>query len=57
MKFIFRGWFTKKGRRFRFTKEVEADSERLALEKLLSLLGSNHKVKRRHIHVESVEKA
>lgn len=57
MRFLFRGWFMKKGKKYKFTKELEAESEKLAIEKLFSLLGSNHKVKRRHIHVESVEKA
>ncbi len=56
MKFVFRGWFEKGKRKIRFTKEIEAENEKLALEKLYSVLGSNHKVKRNKIHVEGVEK-
>ncbi len=40
----------------KFEKEVEAPSERLALEKLYSILGSVHKTKRRHIKVEVIER-
>ena len=56
MKFVFRGWFEKGKRKMKFTKEIEAENEKLALEKLYSVIGSNHKVKRVKIHVEEVEK-
>ncbi|MEZ0394274.1 MAG: 50S ribosomal protein L18Ae [Desulfurococcaceae archaeon] len=39
----------------KFVKEVRALNEREALEKVYSILGSNHKVKRRHVKIESVE--
>ncbi len=57
MRFVVEGWFVKKGRKFKFRKEVEARSDKLALEKVLSLIGSNHKVKRRHIHVQRIQEA
>ena len=56
MRFVFRGHYEKGKRRIRFTREVEAESEKLAREKLYSLLGSNHKVKRVRIHIEEVKK-
>jgi len=40
----------------RFRKEVEARSKREAVEKVYSLLGSNHHTKRIHIKIEKVEK-
>ena len=39
----------------RFTKEIRALKEEHALEKLYSLLGSNHKVKRNMIVIEKIE--
>ncbi len=56
MMFRIKGYFRKGGKVVRFTKTVEADSEKLAREKLLSLIGSNHKVKRASIYIEGVEK-
>ncbi|MCD6382945.1 MAG: 50S ribosomal protein L18a [Thermoplasmata archaeon] len=41
--------------RQRFRKEVAARDEKEAVEKVYSLLGSNHKVKRRFIKIESVK--
>ncbi len=38
-----------------FSKEIRALKEEHALEKLYSLLGSNHKVKRNLIVIEKVE--
>ena len=40
----------------KFEKEVEAGSREEAIEKVYSILGSNHKVKRVHIKIEGVEK-
>jgi len=40
----------------KFTKVVEAHNEKFAIEKTYSLLGSNHKVKRNLIKIESVRK-
>ena len=39
----------------RFTKEIRALKKEHALEKLYSLLGSNHKVKRSMIVIEKIE--
>jgi len=56
MKFEVTGTF-KAGREMaKFTKEVEAESEDLAVEKVYALLGSEHRTKRPDIDVESVEK-
>ncbi len=39
-----------------FNKVVEAHSEKFAIEKTYSLIGSNHKVKRNLIKIEKIEK-
>ena len=39
----------------KFTKEVRALTREQALEKVYSLLGSNHKLRRKHIVVEKIE--
>ena len=39
----------------KFTQEVRALSEKEALEKVYSTLGSRHKLKRYHIRIESIE--
>jgi large subunit ribosomal protein LX len=56
MRFVFRGYFEKGRRKIKFTKEIEDENEKLAREKLYSILGSNHKVKRVKIHVEEVKR-
>lgn len=48
-KFKLDGW-----RKFR--KVVNAHNEKFAIEKALSMIGSNHKVKRNLIKIESVRK-
>jgi large subunit ribosomal protein LX len=40
----------------RFRKLIYADSEKMAIEKLMSIMGSNHKVKRCLIKVEEIKK-
>ncbi|MEM0215395.1 MAG: 50S ribosomal protein L18Ae [Archaeoglobaceae archaeon] len=40
----------------KFKKVIKAESEKLALEKLFSIIGSNHKVKRHLIKVEEIKK-
>ncbi|MCS7143543.1 MAG: 50S ribosomal protein L18Ae [Archaeoglobaceae archaeon] len=40
----------------KFRKVVKAESEKLAVEKLMSIIGSNHKVKRNLIKVEEIKK-
>ena len=56
MRFRFTGYWMKGSRKMKFTKEVEAPNEKLATEKLYSLLGSNHHVKRSKIVIEGVER-
>jgi len=55
MKFEVTGVFKNANQWQKFRKVVEAHNERFALEKVYSLLGSNHKVKRHLIRVESVK--
>ncbi len=55
MRFQVRGEFRKGKRRFPFTKVVEAPNEKLAREKILSIIGSNHKVKRNRIDIYEVK--
>lgn len=40
----------------KFRKIVKAEKEKLAVEKLYSLIGSNHKVKRNLIKIEEIRK-
>ncbi len=55
MKFEVVGVFKNANQWQKFKKVVEAHNERFALEKVYSLLGSNHKVKRHLIRIESVK--
>ncbi len=55
MKFEVVGVFKNANQWQKFKKVVEAHNERFALEKVYSLLGSNHKVKRHLIKIESVK--
>ena len=52
--YIVEGYYPLPGGRQLFRKEVAAESEDEALEKVYSLIGSNHKVKRRFIRILSV---
>ncbi len=40
----------------RFKKLINAEKESMAVEKLYSLIGSNHKVKRNLIKIEEIKK-
>ena len=52
-----KGKFKEKGVFKPFTRKVNANSEKLAEEKLKCLFGSEHKIKRRHVIVEKIKKA
>ena len=54
-KFLIEGEFYKKGRPFKFKKEISASTENFAKEKLYCLFGSCHKVKRRFIKIKNIE--
>lgn len=41
----------------KFTKRVEAYNEKHAIEKIMSLIGSKHKTKRRNIKITETKKA
>lgn len=56
MLFEVRGMFRDAGGWNKFKKIVEAHNERFALEKVYSIIGSNHKVKRNLIKIEEVKK-
>jgi ribosomal protein L20A (L18A) len=47
--FEVKGEFTEKKKKRKFTKTIKAASHRFAAEKALCLMGSKHRVKRRHI--------
>jgi large subunit ribosomal protein LX len=48
------GEYTKKKRSFGFTKEILADTELHVKEKILSEIGSRHKVSRRYISFSEI---
>lgn len=50
------GVFRKPLRETSFSMEVEAASEKIALEKAYSLIGSRHRVRRENIKILSLEK-
>lgn len=54
-KYFVKGSYIKKGFVKIFTKEIYATSEKRALDKVYSLIGSNHKVKRREINIHEVK--
>ncbi len=56
MKFEVEGVFKNANNWQKFKKVVEAHNERFALEKLYSLIGSNHKVKRHLIKIKSLKR-
>ena len=49
------GDYKKKNRKFIFTRELLADKEAHVRERILSELGSRHKVKRREINISKIE--
>lgn len=53
--YVVEGYYPIPGGRQKFRKEVAAESDRDALERVYSLIGSNHKVKRRFIRILSVK--
>jgi len=55
MKFEVKGAFRCGEKWMKFVKVVEAKNERFAIEKTLSLIGSNHKVKRNLIKINGVK--
>ena len=52
--FRVKGWFQQRWQRSTFTRELCALSERQALERIYSEVGSRHKVKRNLIHIEEI---
>ncbi|MCS7132020.1 MAG: 50S ribosomal protein L18Ae [Hadesarchaea archaeon] len=52
--FRVKGWFEQKGRRQRFARELPGLSQEHVIERILSELGSRHKVKRNLIHIEEI---
>jgi large subunit ribosomal protein LX len=49
------GAYKKKKRTFRFSKELLAEKEAHVREKILSELGSRHRVKRREIEIKEIK--
>lgn len=56
MKFEVAGRFKTLNGWMKFKKIIEAHNEKFAVEKTYSLIGSNHKVKRHLIRIESIRK-
>ena len=54
MKFEFKGKMKIRGEWKPFTRVIEANTESFARKKLLSLFGSEHRIKRRFIIIDSV---
>ena len=54
MRFELKGEFARKGQIEKFTKTIEAQSEKRAREKALSLLGSEHNARRRFVKFHSI---
>ncbi len=57
MAFIVKGKFRLGENYQQFNIKIDAPSEKMAIEKVYSRLGSNHKCKRRFIKIEGVEVA
>lgn len=55
--FVVQGQFKAGVQWEKFTKEVEADNQKNAQEKVLSDLGSRHRAPRRLVKIESVKEA
>ena len=49
------GEFLEKGKKKTFTKELKAFNTNYAAEKAVALMGSKHKIKRRHITILEVK--
>ena len=56
-KFMVKGTFIEKGKTSTFSKEVNAVNKALAAEKILSRIGSNHKIKRNAIKINETTEA
>ncbi len=54
MRWKVRGRFKMGKEWIKFEKEIDAPSEKLAREYTYSILGSNHKVLRKHVEIEEV---
>ncbi len=54
MKFEVEGKMRIDGKWQKFKKEIMAHNERFATEKIYSIIGSNHKLKRNLIKIESI---
>ena len=56
MKFEITGNVTMKGQTQGFTKQIEAQSEKLAVEKVYAQYGADNRLKRTHVKIEAVKK-
>ena len=54
--YLVKGKFLKKKEWVKFNKTINADTEKRALEILYSIIGGDHKTKRKDIKIEGVEK-
>ncbi|MCX6776372.1 MAG: 50S ribosomal protein L18Ae [Candidatus Micrarchaeota archaeon] len=55
MKYAIDGWMILGKEQRKFHKEVEVENQKRALEKVYAELGSNHRLHRKEIKIESVK--
>lgn len=55
--FEVKGKYLEKENKKKFSKKIKSLSEKTAKEKTYALIGSKHKVKRRHIEIEEIKEA
>lgn len=55
MNFLLNGAFLEKGSWKKFSRLIDADSEKLAREKALCLFGSEYRLQRKKIRIDSVK--
>jgi len=55
MKYAIDGWMILGKEQRKFHKEVEVENQKRALEKVYAELGSNHRLNRKEIKIESVK--
>jgi len=56
MKFRIIGSFKIKNRQQKFTKNIEAENEKEAIRKFYSIMGNSHRIKRKNIIIDKIEK-
>ncbi len=55
--FEIKGQYKEKGKDHKFTMQARAETEKYAIDQIMSRIGSTHKIKRRQIAIEEVNEA